>query len=301
MLNTTAFTMILGGMEQAGLLNAYNFSSPRALRSIRESTKTLWGGPSAFLANTTTTCTLIATFICPSDVVPTPYSFDPNIPSPYPGYNAVRLQLPLAMRPVLRGTSTPGSSRRLLMDAPLRRRFSRGPTGRLRYRVSRMGRARPAWSSNLGLKKAFGGYGGYWGQGLWTSTHALVYDSNPSNSESYSMDWTSTMPNGVATLAQFPNNPRKLGYAWSVGSTHPGGLNAGFSDGSVRFIKTSIAPSNWFARKLRTTVRSSTPTPTNRPWGEGGDRSARHKRPPSRGRRRDRRDAKQPSSSLVGR
>ena len=90
-------------------------------------------------------------------------------------------------------------------------------------------------------------YGGYWGQGLWTSTHAIVYDSNPGNTDSYSSGWTSTMPNGPATLAQVANNPRRLGYAWSIGSQHSGGINAGFGDGSVRFIKTSINPTTWFA------------------------------------------------------
>jgi prepilin-type processing-associated H-X9-DG protein len=59
------------------------------------------------------------------------------------------------------------------------------------------------------------------------------------------------MPNGPATLAQARNNPRRLGYAWSIGSTHSGGMNAGFGDGSVRFIKTSINPTTWFA--LQTT------------------------------------------------
>jgi len=55
------------------------------------------------------------------------------------------------------------------------------------------------------------------------------------------------MPNGPATLAQVANNPRRLGYAWSIGSTHPGGVNTTFADGSVRFIKTSINPTMWFA------------------------------------------------------
>lgn len=40
---------------------------------------------------------------------------------------------------------------------------------------------------------------------------------------------------------------RKLGYAWSIGSMHPGGINVSFGDGSVKFIKNTIDPAIWFA------------------------------------------------------
>ena len=39
----------------------------------------------------------------------------------------------------------------------------------------------------------------------------------------------------------------KVGYAWSVSSQHPGGINTAFADGSVRFIKNAISPVTWFA------------------------------------------------------
>jgi prepilin-type processing-associated H-X9-DG protein len=30
-------------------------------------------------------------------------------------------------------------------------------------------------------------------------------------------------------------------------SLHPGGVNVGFADGSVRFIKNTVAPNTWWA------------------------------------------------------
>jgi prepilin-type processing-associated H-X9-DG protein len=64
------------------------------------------------------------------------------------------------------------------------------------------------------------------------------------------------MPNGSATLAEVSNanNPQHLGYAWSCGSTHSGGMNVCFADGSVRFIKNSINPTTWYAIQ---TIRNS--------------------------------------------
>ena len=33
----------------------------------------------------------------------------------------------------------------------------------------------------------------------------------------------------------------------SPNSLHPGGVNVGFADGSVRFIKDSVSPQTWWA------------------------------------------------------
>src|SRR5262249_21133122 len=66
-LNTTAFTMILGSLEQTAMLNAYNFSLP-SCNSINSGVNTTpVGGPTAYLANTTVTSSKIATYLCPSD------------------------------------------------------------------------------------------------------------------------------------------------------------------------------------------------------------------------------------------
>jgi len=90
------------------------------------------------------------------------------------------------------------------------------------------------------LQKTAVQYGGWWGQGLWTSTHALVY---PPTNASY----PGTMPNAPALITQVAaaSNPAHLGYAWTLSSTHPGGLNMLFADGSVHFIKNSVNVRTW--------------------------------------------------------
>jgi len=58
--------------------------------------------------------------------------------------------------------------------------------------------------------------------------------------------WMSGDPYDFEGATTWPPNPRYqvLGVGWGapavIGSRHPGGVNAGFADGSVRFIKDSI-------------------------------------------------------------
>ena len=48
----------------------------------------------------------------------------------------------------------------------------------------------------------------------------------------------------MVTLASYYVTP--LGSA-PPGSNHPGGVNVAFADGSVHFIKNSVAPNTWWA------------------------------------------------------
>jgi len=246
-INTTAFTLILGQLEQATMYNAYNFSLPSCNATNATPNLTPFGGPTGYLANTTVTSSKLNVYVCPSDVPGQPYTNNPNTPGPYPGSAAARCNYLL---PCARWYET-YNGRYVAANYgnyPPQEAIFSGADRAATIASIKDGGSNTVLILESRTEKTSISYGGYWGQGLWTSTHAIVYDSNPANGTSYSSNWTSTMPNGSATPAQVAvaSNPGHLGYAWSIGSQHSGGLNAAFADGSVRFIKTSINPTTWF-------------------------------------------------------
>lgn len=245
-LNTTAFTMILNFLEQSPLYNAYNFSLPSCPATNQAPNLTPVGGATSYLANTTTTSTLLATYLCPSDIGLAP--INNTTPSTTAGpYNGSRTQRSNYLLPC--GRYYEGFNGPRLSNRPGDGGVFSGCD--LSTKISNItdGTSNTALVLESRMEKTSASYGGFWGQGVWTSTHAIVYDSNPGNAASYSVNWPSTMPNGPATIAQVAsvNNPKRLGYAWSVGSLHPGGINSAFADGSVKFLKNSINPGVWFA------------------------------------------------------
>jgi prepilin-type N-terminal cleavage/methylation domain-containing protein/prepilin-type processing-associated H-X9-DG protein len=252
-LNTTAFTMILGHLEQTAMLNAYNFSLPSCNAINSGINTTPVGGPTAYLANTTVTTSKISTYLCPSDVASLPYNNNGNTPSPYPGNNAERCNYLL---PCGRYYETYNAryvaSQSSIAKRPDEAIFSGSDWSTVLQNI-KDGTSNTCLILESRTEKYSVAYGGYWGQGLWTSTHALVYSPNPANS-SYSVDWVETLPNAPVAPAKIGGATTfKVGYAWSVSSLHPGGINTAFADGSVRFIKNSINPVTWFALQ---TIRS---------------------------------------------
>jgi prepilin-type N-terminal cleavage/methylation domain-containing protein/prepilin-type processing-associated H-X9-DG protein len=235
-LNTTAFAMILGYLEQSPLANAYNFSLPSTPATNQTPNMTPVGGATSYLANTTTTCAMVATYLCPSDIQPTPYTAAGT--GPYAATNAMRCNylLPCAQYYEAFNAGYWAKSG----GKPANVAMFSGTDLSTKIADVQDGTSNTTMVLESRHEKTAAFYGGYWGQGLWTSTHAIVY---PQTTTSY----PSTMPNGPALYAQVANNPRRLGYAWSIGSQHPGGVNVGFADGSIRFIKNTINPSTWYA------------------------------------------------------
>ncbi|AGA30925.1 DUF1559 domain-containing protein [Singulisphaera acidiphila] len=237
-LNTTAHSIILNFLEQTALYNAYNFSRP-SCNAVNSGVNTkVIGGTSAYLGNTTVTTSMVAAYLCPSDITPTPYT---STSAAYPGTNAVRTSYMLAASQYYETYNARNWGGGRPVDAGV---FS-GTDWSTSIASIKDGTSNTIFTGESRLDKTTASYGGWWGQGLWTSTHAMVYSPANTSADIY----LSTLPNAPALIRQVSvaNNPRKLGYAWTFSSPHAGGLNMGFADGSVRFIKNSINPYTWFA------------------------------------------------------
>jgi prepilin-type processing-associated H-X9-DG protein len=93
------------------------------------------------------------------------------------------------------------------------------------------------WCSN------FWYFGPYWGSGTHTSTHLLVWPPTSVNAPASIPNAPWGNRDGTASCERYPRGQ----YAWVMSSKHPGGINVGMGDGSVRFIKNSINPYTWYA------------------------------------------------------
>jgi type II secretory pathway pseudopilin PulG len=92
-----------------------------------------------------------------------------------------------------------------------------------------------------------------WTGACWTGSHAGTLRFN-------AYDHINT-PNGFSctTTPQTGEDPGNVTTAITATSNHPGGVNVGFDDGSVKFIKDTISPQTWWAlgsRNLGETLSS---------------------------------------------
>ncbi len=81
-----------------------------------------------------------------------------------------------------------------------------------------------------------------WSGGVWTGSHAGTLNFNAYNHVN--------TPNGLSCAANSSNyngNPGHIQDSLTAGSFHPGGVNTGLCDGSVKFIKDTISPQIWWA------------------------------------------------------
>jgi prepilin-type processing-associated H-X9-DG protein len=244
-LNTTAFTLILNFMEQTPLYNAYNFS--------QASSNEAWypygtaGGPAnqtllgLAWVNTTVVGSMVASYVCPSDIVPSgiqaasyaagngPYSMQNARESNYLVSSAVYTEYEC---PGIIGTlPTPNAQGMFYNDISVD--FAKVRDGTSNTFLAGESLQAP------GHHPAY--FGPYWGSGTHTSTHGAIYPPSQSNAGC-------NLPNGPAKIC----NPGYTGptalypYAWVFSSRHPGGVNMGFADGSVHFIKNTISIYIWW-------------------------------------------------------
>lgn len=107
-------------------------------------------------------------------------------------------------------------------------------------------------------------YGPYWGAGTHSAVHG--YSGMPWN-ENLPIDaFNINFPWG-AVVNGYTDNRAKLQYAWGFGSWHSGGANFAFCDGSVKFLKDSIAYPVFYAVN---TINGGEPVDLDMALGNGG-------------------------------
>jgi prepilin-type N-terminal cleavage/methylation domain-containing protein/prepilin-type processing-associated H-X9-DG protein len=237
-LNTTAFTMVLGFMEQTPLYNAYNFSQASSNAAWRAANTNLYGNAAA---NTTVVGSLVATFTCPSDPNPEVITAGQlTTTDAYSRWNARR------------SSYLVNSGRHTDYDSP-------GDTGATPnqgwlgafYNDLSMGLASITdgtsttmlvGESVMGPSKYSASFGPYWGSGTHTSTHGRILEPTHAQAVAYAPNAGSGVLYPTAALT-IRNKP----YAWVFSSKHPGGINVCMGDGSVRFIKNTINLYSWWS------------------------------------------------------
>ncbi|MDR3633258.1 MAG: DUF1559 domain-containing protein [Isosphaeraceae bacterium] len=239
LLNTTAFTLILNSMEQSALYNAYNFQLPSTNATNGGANVNPIGGTNSYLANTTVVSTTIASYLCPSDSLQTPYTGT----GAFSMTNGARASYLLCAsryyeyynpRYFLAAYSAYGNR------PPDEGVFSGSDFSCDIARITD-GTSNTCMVGESTTTKSSVAYGGFWGAGVWTSSHGRAYP-----------------PTSSLVVYGLPNYAQTTGtsaiYAWQMGSLHPGGLNMLFADGSVRFLKSTVNPWVWFGLQ---TVRGS--------------------------------------------
>jgi prepilin-type processing-associated H-X9-DG protein len=208
------------------------------------------------MVNTTVVGTMINTFWCPSDIMPAVEN-DPNLSkgNPYWRVNS-RESNYLLSSSQYEDYYCPGYTTGL--GTPILPNYRGAFTSDLSTAIADI---KDGTSNTFLLGESVnsqehvpGPYGPWWGEGAHTSTHGVIVpptgaiygNPGPAQALMYSpngmVSWASSAQ-GPAYASSYWNHP----FAWDFSSDHPGGLNMGMCDGSVRWIKNAISLYTWWA------------------------------------------------------
>jgi prepilin-type N-terminal cleavage/methylation domain-containing protein/prepilin-type processing-associated H-X9-DG protein len=246
----SAQAQMLGQMEQQAVYNACNFSWNPTQNSC--------GTTIASAVNTTAVNTIIATFLCPSD----PYSGVSRInnyqPSRGPTTSVNATSTPglfakynsYGVRNCTDGTSNTVAFAEVLVGNAVANSVYRG-NGVVKVAVTGAANIDSVQTNPAGVPPMF-------------QACVLMMKSTPANIISDNgYRWADGRQGyGSMCTVAVPNDPRapfsgcRLDPSYggsdsqqltNAGSQHPGGVNVAFGDGSVKFIKSSVAQTVWWA------------------------------------------------------
>ncbi|WP_235905619.1 DUF1559 domain-containing protein [Tautonia marina] len=238
-LNTTAFSMILGYMEQTSVYNAYNFSQASSNSSWQTAGAAGIAG-SAFV-NTTSVGSLISSYVCPSDQAPPAENFDVNGFGPYSMQNARRSNYGTATAEYTDYNCVTPSTPNLPTNRGMYFNDASTRLQDVRDGLSNTVMIGEKSSNTMNWCASFFYFGPYWGSGTHSSTHLIVWP--PTSALAPKSTPNAPWGNQDGTLACERN--KRGSYAWVMSSEHPGGVNVCMGDGSVRFVKDTINPFTW--------------------------------------------------------
>jgi prepilin-type N-terminal cleavage/methylation domain-containing protein/prepilin-type processing-associated H-X9-DG protein len=232
-LNTTGFTMILNYLEQTTLSNAYNFSQTSANSNYSTGANKLFYGDQR--VNTTVVSALVSAYTCPSDIA------QPEVRSNSTGETGYFMASGRRSNYMLCTSQytdydCPGTTN-TMPTANIQGMFFNDVSVTFANVKDGLSTTCLAGESPQ-LNHTSTSYGPFWGSGVHTSTHGRVL---PLSSTQY----RGFLPN-APWVGPPPDTLKRL-YAWALGSSHAGGLNMLFGDGSVKFVKNSISGQTWWA------------------------------------------------------